>query len=139
MDSRSPKNGERVDTMTTSKMTNKIALTTALSYVPEHETEVREKLQKMLEQVEKRSASPKKLTDTQKQNVEFGKVIADGMQDGEKRTVSDMIKTIPGLEGLSTQRVSPIVARLVDEKILDKVSIKNRSYFVIAGAEVEGD
>ena len=48
-------------------------------------------------------------------------------------SVSELIKNVPELEGLSTQKVSPLMAKLVDELKVVKVVEKRKSYFQIAG------
>ena len=124
-------------TNTTNKLTNKTAILTAMEYIPESETELRNKLTAMVVQLEKKNASPKKLTAAQDRNAELAETIAKFLKDhaGTGYTVSDMLKEIPELEGDSNQHVSAIMKPLVDSQRVEKYTEKRRSYFRIV---VEG-
>ena len=122
----------------TTKMTNKIALTTALNYVPETETEVREKITNMIAQLDKKNASPKKLTEKQVENKSLCSDIYDYLlADGGKHTVSDIIKNVPSLEGKSNQHVSQLMRQLKDNGLVDKAIEKRRSYFYALTPDAE--
>ena len=114
------------------KMTNKKALLSALNYVPEVETEVREKLSKMIEQLDKKNASPKKLTDQQKRNEYLRGVIIEAMEREKGYTVSELIQTVPEISADSNQHVSALMRALVTEGLVVKYEDKRRSYFRLA-------
>ena len=114
------------------KMTNKKALLSALNFIPEAEIEVREKLSKMIEQLDKKNASPKKLTAQQEKNEYLRGVIVEAMERDKGYTVSELIQTIPEINQDSNQHVSALMRALKEEGIVVKYEDKRRSYFKLA-------
>lgn len=114
------------------KMTNKKALLSALNYVPTSETEVRKKLENMIAQLEKKNASPKKLTAQQEKNEYLRGVIVEGMERDKGYTVSELIQTIPEINQDSNQHVSALMRALVLDGIVVRYEDKRRSYFKLA-------
>lgn len=114
------------------KMTNKKALLSALNYIPEAENEVREKLENMIAQLEKKNASPKKLTAQQEKNEFLRGVIVEGMERDKGYTVSELIQTIPEINQDSNQHVSALMRALVLDGIVVRYEDKRRSYFKLA-------
>ena len=119
----------------TNKITNKTALLYAIKVIGDSNAEVTAKLTKMVEQIDKKNASPKKLTAQQEKNevlkadiVEF---LEENAEDGY--TVSDMLKVIPVLEGDSNQHVSALLRALVLDGKVAKYSEKRRTYFKAVG------
>lgn len=88
-----------------------------------------------VELLEKRKSADRKPTKAQEANTELGKAILEGMADGISRTVTDVIKTFPCCEGFSTQKVSPIMNRLVEAGKLTKTEEKRRTLFTIVKGE----
>lgn len=129
-------NRERVDTMTTSKTTNKTALQFALDNLPNAPADVREKWQKMIDQLDKKNAAPKKLTAQQEKNVAMSGEVLDFLLDheGEGFTVSDLLKSVPVLEGDSNQHASALMRALVTAGSVEKYTDKRRTYFRAATA-----
>ena len=125
--------------MTTSKTTNKTALLYALENLPEAPADVREKWQKMVEQLDKKNAAPKKLTEKQTKNEGVKADLLDFLteHEGEGFTVSDLLKSVPVCEGDSNQHVSALMRQLVETKAVEKYTDKRRTYFRVV-AEVEG-
>ena len=123
--------------MTTSKMTNRIALTYALDNLPDAPADVREKLSKMIEQLDKKNASPKKLTAQQEKNEGIKADLLDFLSDheGEGFTVSDLLKQVPACEGDSNQHVSALMRALVLSGAVEKYTEKRRSYFRVVVGE----
>ena len=122
--------------MTTSKMTNRIALTYALENLPDAPADVREKWQKMIDQLDKKNASPKKLTAQQEKNEGVKADLLDFLSEheGEGFTVSDLLKQVPACEGDSNQHVSALMRALVLAGSVEKYTEKRRTYFrVVAG------
>ena len=123
--------------MTNSKMTNKTALLYALDNLPDAPADVREKWQKMVEQLEKKNASPRKMTAKQEQNevlkAELLAFLSD--HDSEGFTVSDLLKQVPICEGDSNQHISALMRALVLAGSVEKYTDKRRTYFKVA---VEG-
>lgn len=123
--------------MTTSKMTNRIALTYALDNLPDAPADVREKLQKMIDQLDKKNASPKKLTAQQEKNEGVKADLLDFLSDheGEGFTVSDLLKMVPACEGDSNQHVSALMRALVLAGSVEKYTEKRRTYFRLVVGE----
>lgn len=116
------------------KMTNKIALEIAvnalMANVSHGETEYYyngdkenaftaaetiDKLNKMLEQLDKKSSVEKKPTKTQQENGELAERLFDELlANGGKMTVSDMLAQFDCVKGMSNQKVSAIVRKLKD-------------------------
>ena len=91
--------------MTNKKITNAMALEIAIEVLKETDTEkyteVVEKLDKMLVQVNKKSSANRKPTATQLENEDLKVKIKEYLKDtGKKLTVSEMMKEIDGLEEL---------------------------------------
>ena len=120
--------------MTNKKMTNSMALEIALEVLKEIDTdkytEVIEKLDKMLVQVNKKSSANRKPTATQVENENLKVKIAEYLTDtGKRLTVSEMMKEIEGLEELSNQRVTSLVTSLYKEGKIDREVEKRKAYF----------
>ena len=114
------------------KMTN----AKAIAYVIENCTvpqDVAEKLEKILASYEKKSSAERKPTATQIANEHLKDVILEVLTKAtEPMTVSEIIKAHAELSALSTQKVSPQLAKLVDELKVVKTTEKRKSYFAIA-------
>lgn len=115
----------------TEKMTNRKALTYALDNLPDAPADVREKLENMIAQLDKKNASPKKLTAQQEKNLSVGAEILDFLLDheGEGFTVSDLLKSVPSLEGDSNQHASAVMRQLILAGSVEKYTDKRRTYF----------
>lgn len=117
--------------MSNIKVTNRIALTYALDNLPDAPADIREKWQKMVDQLDKKNASPKKMTEKQKANEgvkgEIALFLAD--HEGEGFTVSDLLKSVPSCEGDSNQHVSALMRQLVLDGTVEKYVDKRRTYF----------
>ena len=115
------------------KITNKSALMFAINAIGDTNPEVTAKLQKMVEQLDKKNAAPRKLTAQQEKNetlkAEIVQFLADNADTGY--TVSDLLKAVPSLEGDSNQHASALLRQLVLADIVDKYSEKRRTYFKI--------
>ena len=120
--------------MTNKKMTNAMALEIALEVLKETDaekyTEVIEKLDKMLVQVNKKSSANRKPTATQLENEGLRVKIAEYLTNtGKRLTVSEMMKEIEGLEELSNQRVTSLATFLYKEGKIDREVEKRKAYF----------
>ena len=130
-----PHKPERVDTMSNStKMTNRIALTIAIEAIGESNAEATEKLNKMLEQLDKKNAAPKKLTAQQEKNEGIkGDILSFLVENADNGyTVSDLLKLVPSLEGDSNQHASALLRALVLAGSVAKYTEKRRTYFKAA-------
>lgn len=114
------------------KMTN----VKAIAYVIENCTlpqDVAEKLEKIKASYEKKSSTERKPTATQIANEHLKEIVLEVLEQAtEPMTVSEIIKAHAELQGLTTQKVSPLVAKLVDELKVNKTIEKRKSYFTIA-------
>lgn len=72
----------------------------------------------------------KKLTATQEANLLLKNAIYNAMTEGGKYTVTDIMKLVPELDGLSNQKVNALVAQMVKANVLERVEEKRRAYFV---------
>lgn len=119
--------------MTNTKTTNRTALTYALENLPDAPAEIREKLEKMLAQLDRKNTSPKKMTAQQEKNEGIKAEIADFLSAhaGEGFTVSDLLKTVPACEGDSNQHISALMRALVIAGSVEKYTEKRKSYFRI--------
>ena len=126
--------------MTNNKLTNKKALEIAIKAIDvsgfstdDFKTdEIIEKLEKMLVQTEKKSSSERKPTAKQEANKKLEAVILDYLNaQTEGKTVTDMMKEIPELDGMSNQKVSSLVKPLKDGGLIEKEIKKGRSYFFV--------
>lgn len=113
----------------TNKITYAVALDVAIKAVGEGE--VAEKLTALKAQLAKKSSGERKPTATQKENVGFKEAIVNGLGD-DKYTITDIIKAVPEVGGLSNQRVSALVRQLVADGVLVREEIKRKAYFSVA-------
>ena len=120
--------------MTNTKMTNAMALEIAIEVLKETDTEkyteVLEKLDKMLVQVNKKSSANRKPTATQLENEGLREKIVEYLKNtGKRLTVSEMMKEIEGLKELSNQRVTSLATSLYKEGKIDRTVEKRKAYF----------
>ena len=129
--------------MTDKKMTNAMALETAIEVLKEDNQydEVVEKLQKMLVQVNKKSSLNRKPTATQVENENLKGAIVEYLdKTGKRLTVSEMMKEIPELANLSNQRVTSLVTALYsknnpENRVIDRAMDKRRAVFFMPEPE----
>lgn len=109
------------------KMTNKNALAYVVANC-EVPVEVKEKLEGMIAQLEKKSSSDRKPSKTQIENEGYKSLIMDIMSD-ELMTVTDIMKAVPEFADFSNQKVAALVKSLLTEGKVTKTTEKGRSYF----------
>lgn len=73
-----------------------------------------------------------KPTKTQIANEELKTKIFNEMVEGVKYTVSDLIAKLPCCEGLSTQKLTPLMKALVSEGEVVRVEEKGKGYYSLA-------
>ena len=92
-------------------------------------------------QIAKKNASggngEKKLTATQEANLVLKNDIYNVMIKDVKYTVTDLIKQVPSLNGLMSQKVTALVNQMVTANLLEKVKEKNRTLFIKIVPEAE--
>ena len=114
------------------KMTNVKALEFVLSNCATLPTEVVEKLTAMKASFEKKSSADRKPTPTQVENANHKAEILSFLANGEKATISDLMKGIPSLSELSNQRVSAIVRQLTLSGEVVRTEDKRKAFFSLA-------
>ena len=90
-----------------------------------------EKRKELIAKKNTKSDGTKKMTATQKANEDLKEAIYNGMEYDRKYTVTELLKEIPELDGLTNQKVSPLCNALVKERKVQKVTEKGRSYFYV--------
>lgn len=121
--------------MSNVKVTNKMALNYAIDNLKDSApADVIAKLENMVAQLEKKNASPKKLTAQQEKNEVIKGIILDFLADNADTgfTVSDILKSVPECEGDSNQHVSALMRALFLAGSIEKYTEKRRTYFRIA-------
>lgn len=114
---------------TASKMTYAKALTEAIA-CEALSPEVREKLEALLNQQNKKSSAEKKPTKTQEVNKALGEVVLSLMREhGAPMTVTEIFNAMPEGSVSSTQKVSALVRSLLLEGKVVKTTEKRVSYF----------
>lgn len=89
------------------KMTYASALEITIATI--ENAEVREKLEALKTQIEKKSTSERKPTATQKENATLKVAIANGLEKNKAYTITEIMKAIAEVGELSNQRVSAIL------------------------------
>ena len=113
----------------------KITNVKALSYILtncELPEDVKAKVEAMKASYEKKATAERKPTPTQTENANFKAEILAFLADGNKYTVSDMMKGIPSIAELSNQRVSAIVRQLTLTGEVQRIEDKRKAYFKLA-------
>ena len=108
-------------------MTNVKALAYVLANC-ELTDEVREKVEKMKAQFEKKNSSEKKPTAQQVANAAIQTAILEGMELNRLYTITELIKEVPACNDLTNQRVSAIVRGMLGISI-ERVEDKRKAYF----------
>lgn len=128
------------------KLTNAIALEIAMNAIKANEAhgvmsyhfaggdvdfsagEAIAKLEKMMEQLEKKSSAEKKPTQKQKEAAQLAADLLNELREaGKAMTVSEMIAGLPCCAGLSNQKVSAMVRALGAQ--VERIEEKRKAYF----------
>lgn len=97
--------------------------------MPNLSAEQKEFINHELELLVKKNSGEKKPTATQIANEALKVAMVEGMEANRLYTITELIKEIPALAGLTNQKVSPLANQLVEEGKLTKTTEKRRSYF----------
>lgn len=118
------------------KITNKTALLYAIENLSASApAEIIDKLNTMVAQLDKKNASPKKLTAQQEKNEVIKTAIICFLSDhaGTGYTCSDLLREVPELDGDSNQHVSALMRALrLDGKVVSYQD-KRKTYFKVEG------
>ena len=112
------------------KMTYVDAIEVAIKAVGEGE--VADKLEALKASIQKRNASDRKPTKTQKANEEIKTAILEFLSDGEKYTVTEIMNGVEALKGGSNQKAASLVRQLKESGAIIREEIKRKAYFHIA-------
>lgn len=88
-----------------------------------------------IESIKKRNAH--KSSKAKVDNSEIYQAIVNLMEKGKQYTVSDFIKGIPALAGLTPQKVGPMCRNMVDAKMIQKAGDKKRTMYELPSAPAE--
>lgn len=109
------------------KMTYVMALETVIATL--ENGEVKTKLEALKSSLEKKNGAERKPTEKQKENEVLKADIVEFMEVGKGYTVTEVLKAVPSLDGMSQQKVSALMNALVKELTLYKVEEKRVSKF----------
>lgn len=84
-----------------------------------------------IELLDKKNSSEKKPTAQQTANDGIKNDILNAMVEGERYTITDLIKLVPTCADLTNQRVSALVRQLKDEGKVERIEDKRKAYFVL--------
>jgi hypothetical protein len=122
------------------KMTNVKALAYVLTNC-EIPADVAEKLTNIKASYEKKSSGERKPTERQVANKGIQSDILEVMSKEPDRlfTVSELMKIVPSLDGLSNQRASAIVRGLKEDGLVERVEEKRKAFFQYKPQDSEGE
>ena len=118
-------------------MAKNITKKEALNYVIAHyelPKDVKEKIDSMIVQLEKKSAKSgeRKPTKTQVANEGFKNIILENMEHDRLYTITELAKEMPFGEELSSQRVSALITQLKKSGKVIRTEDKRKAYFSLA-------
>lgn len=86
-------------------------------------------IQHELELLAKKNSADKKPTAVQIANVGIKDAIYNGMQEGRRYTITEIIKEIPECADLANQRVSALVRQMIAEGKVERIEEKRKALF----------
>lgn len=114
----------------------KLTYVAVLSKVLNGETLSAEELSKLSDlrdSIAKRNAQkPNGPTKAQKANAEIGEAVAEAMEVGVTYSIPDICALVPALNGATSQKVSPIMAKLVEGGRVVKSVVKGHNFYTLA-------
>lgn len=86
-----------------------------------------------VELLAKKNSADKKPTAQQEANAVIKTAVLEVLGDGKMRTVSELLKDVPGLpDTMTNQRMSAIVRQMVDADQVKRTEDKRKAYFSLA-------
>lgn len=86
-----------------------------------------------VELLAKKNSAEKKPTAQQEANAVIKTAVLEVLADGKKRTVSELLKEVPGLpDTMTNQRMSALVRQMVDAGQVVRSEDKRKAFFAIA-------
>lgn len=112
------------------KMTNAKALTFVLENFDGMPDEVREKVEKMLEQTLKKNAgNGEKATAKSLENQKYGEILLDFMAENTVYTITELLHKVDEFSGLSTSKVTAILKPLKEQGLVKRTESKGKVYW----------
>ena len=92
-----------------------------------------EKVRALRESVAKRNATKSdKPTKAQRENAELAETVAGAMVEGVTYSIPDLCSLVPALAGASSQKVGPLMQKLVDAGRVVKSVVKGHNFYTLA-------
>ena len=92
-----------------------------------------EKLEALRDKIAKQNATKSdKPTKAQRENAELAEAVASAMVEGVTYSIPDLCALIPSLNGASSQKVGPLMGKLVDAGKVVKSVVKGHNYYTLA-------
>ncbi len=96
-------------------------------------TEELDKVRALRDSVAKRNATKSNApTKAQKANAELGEAVAEAMVEGVTYSIPDICALVPALNGASSQKVGPLMAKLVESGRVVKSVVKGHNFYTLA-------
>ena len=113
------------------KLTNKTAIEMALTFVPEDQADLREKLEKIAEGFAKKSTAERKPSAKQVENDSIRQDILNLLNSDPDKgfTIAEIKAEIPALNDATSQRVSGLLRTLYMGAMITKYVDKRVTYF----------
>jgi hypothetical protein len=92
-----------------------------------------EKLVALRDKIAKQNATKSdKPTKAQRENAELAEAVASAMVEGVTYSIPDLCALLPELNGATSQKVGPLMGKLVDAGRVVKSVVKGHNYYTLA-------
>lgn len=92
-----------------------------------------EKLTALRDSIVKRNATKSdKPTKSQRENAELAEQVGNAMVEGVTYSIPDLCALLPALNGASSQKVGPLMQKLVDAGRVVKSVVKGHNFYTLA-------
>jgi len=83
-----------------------------------------------LELLDKKKSGSRKPTKTQQENLVYKEEIYKALVDADEAlTISELREIVPSISGFNSQKIAPILAKLVIEGLVTRETIKKVTYY----------
>lgn len=126
------------------KLTKKVALSYAIATLTDapmtcdfSKDEIVVKLTEMIDGLDKKAGSEKKLTEQQIANIGYKADILAYLADGQHKTATEILNGVPTFEGtnMTNQRVSALLRQLILDGKVAKETVKGKTLFFTVEGE----
>lgn len=91
------------------------------------------KLSDLRDSIAKRNATKSdKPTKSQRENAELAEAVAEAMVEGVTYSIPDLCALVPVLAGASSQKVAPLMGKLVESGRVVKSVVKGHNFYTLA-------